>query len=75
VIKWKKPEREFSFFYANNDQYKHIINCEIAKMVSDKRVTALKKLYFDYQNKETFRVNQLLENAITMTKDDMVKVK
>jgi hypothetical protein len=44
-------------------------------MVSDKRVTALKKLYFDYQNKETFRVNQLLENAITMTKDDMVKVK
>lgn len=52
---WKAPEQEFEFFYANDDKFKHNIELSLARETSEKRVLALKKLYWEYKNQDTFR--------------------
>ena len=55
VPKWKQNNNEHSFFYTHNEEFRHKVDLDIGQETSDKRMTALKKLYFEYKNKATFR--------------------
>jgi hypothetical protein len=54
VPAWKVPEQEHQFYYVNNDKFKHSIELDLAREQSQQRIKALKKLYFEYKNHETF---------------------
>lgn len=68
VLKWKLPEQEHQFFYEHNGGFKHNIDIDLAKEASDSRVKALKKLYFEYKNKETFTKGKRLMREMAVHK-------
>lgn len=59
--KWKLPEQEFQFYYTNNDKFKHNIDLDLERESSQKRILALKKLYWEYKNQDTFHKAKLLK--------------
>lgn len=43
------------FFYEHNKEYAHSVDLKLAVENSNKREVALRKLYFDYKNANTFK--------------------
>lgn len=68
ILKWKAPEQEHQFFYSHNQNFRHNVELDIAQQNSDKRMLALKKLYFDYKNKDTFQKSIQLNRAMSIPK-------
>ena len=58
---WKLPDREFEFYYSNNDKFRHGIEMNIQRESSQQRQVALKKLFWDYKNKDTFLKAKLIQ--------------
>mmetsp|Transcript_22959 Transcript_22959/g.35410 ORF Transcript_22959/g.35410 Transcript_22959/m.35410 type:complete len:159 (-) Transcript_22959:1603-2079(-) len=75
ILKWAVPDKEYQFFYSNDLQFKHRIDMEIEKETSDNRIKALKKLYFDYRNKATFKRNDKLLSALSVHKRSLSSMK
>ena len=54
-IKWIPSENEMEFHYEHNPKFKHVVDLKLSCEKSSKREEALRKLYFDYKNVNTFK--------------------
>ena len=43
------------FHYEHNSKFKHVVDLKLSCEKSTKREAALRKLYFDYKNVNTFK--------------------
>lgn len=66
LIPWKLPERETEFYYKNNPGFRHFVDLQLAVETQDKdkRLSALKKLYFEYRNEATFKKGIKLQKVL-----------
>ena len=62
------PDQEHQFFYEHNKGFRHNIDIDLAKESSEQRAKALKKLYFEYKNKETFTKGKKLMKEMAVHK-------
>jgi hypothetical protein len=48
------------FHYEHDPKFKHVVDLKLAVEKSSKREVALRKLYFDYKNVNTFKREEKL---------------
>jgi hypothetical protein len=64
-IKWIPSENEMEFHYEHNDNFKHVVDLKLACEKSSNRENALRKLYFDYKNVNTFKNSDKLHSIMS----------
>ena len=70
---WKVPPQEHQFYYVNDKKFKHNIDLDLARESSEKRLAALKKLFFEYKNKETFHVARKMQRKTAQMPQGIVE--